>query len=148
MSIPRRTPLLVPLSLFLTGVLLVPGPVAATLFALGAVAFPVALIKLGTRRDGDSDRRLTSVLLVLLAILELSVVGVLALSGGSGAETTAAAGVPWASIVQIVGLWLLPLPVVALAYALTFDRSGVREDDLESLRRRYGGRAGAGRRGT
>jgi len=80
--------------------------------------------------------------MALLVILELSVGAVLALSGGPQEGMAALGGLPWAAVVQIVGLWLLPLPLVALAYALTFDRSGIRPDDLESLRRRFGSQAG------
>jgi len=46
-------------------------------------------------------------------------------------------GLPLATAVQLYGLFLAPLFLVAFAYALTFDRFGLRRDELASLRRRF-----------
>jgi len=42
-------------------------------------------------------------------------------------------GLPGAAAIQLYGLFLAPLLLVALTYALTFDRFGIREEDLERL---------------
>lgn len=145
----RWAALLTALSLALVAALVIPGTLSARLFALLAVALPVALIALGalapTRAavpsgvDRRERRRLPRgvglALLVLLTLLEGSVAGVLWLSGAS---EPALAGLPPATVIQLAGLWLLPLPLVALAYAFTFERSGITRDDLERLRRRVG----------
>jgi hypothetical protein len=158
----RRAALLTVLSLLLIVCLLVPGETSAHLFALLAVALPVVLIALAVHRPAGpvapedaaapgaarvhgrvrgrvrsrglgGGRALGLSLVLLLMILEGAVIGVLRLSG---VERPAVAGLPPAAVVQLVGLWLLPLPLVALAYALTFDRSGITREDLEALRRR------------
>jgi hypothetical protein len=38
---------------------------------------------------------------------------------------------------MIYGLWLAPLVVVAIAHALSFDRFGLRSEDLATLERRF-----------
>lgn len=148
----RITLLLALLSLLLTGSLLVPGRVPALAFAFGAVAFPVGLIVLGALapprggRPGGLGARLAGALLALLVILELSAGVVLALSSGPSGAGRTVAGMPvevLAAVAQVAGLWLLPLPLVALAYALTFDRSGVTPEALASLREHSRRRGGA-----
>jgi len=136
---PRRRVELVGLlavaSLLLLVSLLVPGTLAGTLFALLGVAFPVGLIALGAVRRGRLDRRVVLALVLLLAVLEGSTIAIMALSGSGAPRAPGPVGLPEATVVQLVGLWLLPLPLVALAYAWTFDRSGVGRDDLAALRR-------------
>lgn len=75
-------------------------------------------------------------LVLLLAILAAAALGVLGLAG----EAETVAGFPVAAVIQVVGLWLLPLPLATLAYALTFDRTGVGRRDLEELRARVAAR--------
>lgn len=132
-----RLPLILAILSLLTLVcLLVPGRVSGSLFALLGVAFPAGLIALGASRHGRLDRRVVLVLVLLLGILEASVAGVLVLSGDGAASAWTLFGLPAATLVQVAGLWLLPLPLVALAYAWTFDRAGVTREDLAALRRR------------
>jgi hypothetical protein len=126
-------------SLLLLVSLLVPGALAGALFALLGVAFPVGLIALGATRRGRLDRRVALALALLLALLEASTVGILALSGSGAAAAPRLLSLPGATLVQLLGLWLLPLPLVALAYAWTFERSGVTREDLAALRRRTAG---------
>lgn len=111
-----------------------PGAVADWTFALATALLPVALMALGAagRRPLGAARW---ALVALLAILAAAAAGVLALSG-RGAGTVA--GFPLAAVVQVAGLWLLPLPIATLAYALTFDRTGLAPRDLEELRARTG----------
>lgn len=96
------------------------------LAALTAVV-PVALMALGAFAGGGRHARtLGRIFLLLGAVLAATALGVLALSGRS----------VLAAVVQLAGLWLLPLPLATLGYALTFDRSGLTREDLDALRRR------------
>ncbi len=113
----------------------VPGPAAGVLFAVLAMAFPVALIVLAVARDGRLGG-LGPPLALLLVLLEGGVAAMLLLRGRV-ADGPWIGGLPAATAVMIYGLWLAPLVVVALAYALGFDRSGPRAEDLEELERRF-----------
>lgn len=106
------------------------GPAGAAVLAFVTASLPVALMALGAA-GRVPDRRLAWLFGALLAVLGAASLGVLALSG-RGADGS---GFPPAAIVQVVGLWLIPLPLAALGYALTFDRAGLRRDDLAALRR-------------
>ncbi len=104
------------------------------LFALLATAFPVALIALAGGRSAGLGR-LRLPLIVLVLFLEGCVIAMLALRGNADAPWLG--GLPLAATIQVYGIFLLPLPLVALTYALTFDRLGLRRQDLEELRRRF-----------
>lgn len=129
---------------------LVPGRTPDWGLALLSAAFPVALMALGAARRTPAPggpRRpgaLGWVLVALLVILEGAAIGVLALSGGAadGLGAVRLAGLPVTTVIQVVGLWLLPLPLAALGYALTFERAGVTGEDLEHLRARAGSSLG------
>ena len=110
----------------------VPGRLPEVLFATVAMAFPVALIGLVTGRSGDRGS-LAPWLIALLLILEASTVGMLLLRG-KVADGPWIGGLPAAAAIQLFGLWLVPLGLVALVYALTFDRHELREEDLARLR--------------
>ena len=45
-------------------------------------------------------------------------------------------GLPAATAIQLYGLWLTPLLLVALVYALTFDRFELTQEDLDRLESR------------
>ncbi|MCU0235317.1 MAG: hypothetical protein MUE90_14955, partial [Thermoanaerobaculales bacterium] len=75
-------------------------------------------------------------LALLLVLLEASVAGMLLLRGRV-ADGPWIGGLPAAAALMVYGLWLAPLVVVALAYALCFDRAGLRTEDLDELARRF-----------
>ena len=103
-------------------------------FALLGTALPLVLIVLGASRDG----RLGPLLVPLLAVfvlIEGSVVAMLALRG-QVLTTPWVGGLPLATAIMLYVAFLAPLPLVALAYALTFDRFALREEDLQRLRDR------------
>ena len=112
-------------------------PVGDVAFALLAMAFPVALMALGAQRGGSLGP-LFWPLATLLLILEADVVAMLALAG-SVQNAPWVGGLPLAMAVPLYGLFLLPQALVCLAYAWTFERFGLRQDDLDELRRRFGG---------
>ena len=107
------------------------------LFAFLGMAFPVALIVLGGHRCGHLGPLLWP-LVALLLILEGCVVAMLALRGQI-LDAPWLGGLPLATAVQVYGLFLLPLLLVALAYAWTFESFGLRQADLDELRRRFEG---------
>ena len=86
-------------------------------FAAAAVVFPVALSALGASRRGRLGRPLLLPLAGLLTFLAGSFF-LLFLLRGHLADGPWIAGVPLAPAVLLVGVWLLPLALVGLAYAL------------------------------
>jgi hypothetical protein len=121
--------------------LLLPGAVSDLLLAALTGVLPAALMALGAGSSsgpvsGPMSERWRWLFPGLGALLAAAAVSVLALSRAAG-EAGAATGLPPATVVQIVGLWLLPLPLATLGYALTFDRAGVRPEALDALRRRF-----------
>ena len=109
------------------------GGAAAIGFTLVAGAFPFALMALGARRGGGLGAAALPVGL-LLVMVELSLAGMLLLSGRV-LDGPWLAGLPLAAAFQIYGIFLLPLAVTALGFALTFRRFDVAEQDIERLRR-------------
>ncbi len=131
-------------------------------FALLAMAFPVALIALGAQRrgsyrsspsgasshsspsggtshsssSGGTIGPLLWPLVALVLVLETCVVAMLVLRG-SVLTAPWFGGLPLAAAIQFYGLFLLPLALVSFAYAWSFERFGLRQKDLDELRRRF-----------
>ncbi len=108
------------------------GAAGAVGFTLVAGCVPFALMALGAapRRPGEAALPIA----LGLALVELSLVGMLALRGRV-LDGPWLGGLPLAAAFQIYGVFLLPLVVTALGFALTFRRFGVDQDELERLRR-------------
>lgn len=106
---------------------------AETVFTVLVMAYPVALIAFAVSRNGRLGP-LAIPLLLLLILLEACAVGMLALRGHVPTAPWIG-GLPLAAAIQLCGVWLAPLLLVALAYALTFDRYELRQEDLDRLRR-------------
>jgi len=106
---------------------------AQIIFALLAMAFPVALIVLGASQKG----RLGPLGLPLLALLLLQEGSVIAMIvfRDNVLNGPWVGGLPLTAAIQIYVLWLLPLLLVALAYGLTFDGFSLKEEDLARLER-------------
>lgn len=110
---------------------LMPWPFAEFLFALLVMGYPVALIVVAVgRRDGVGPLALP--LLALLIFLEACAIGMLLLRGHV-TDAPWFGGLPLAAAIQLYGLFLTPLLLVALTYALTFDRFEMKQDDLDRL---------------
>jgi len=110
---------------------LLPGPFAQWTFALLVMAYPVALIVVAVDRRGGLGP-LALPLLVLLLFLEACAVSMLVLRGRV-LDGPWFGGLPLAAAIQLYGLFLVPLLLVALVYALTFDRFEMREEDLDRV---------------
>lgn len=112
------------------------GFVAELCFIVLVMAFPVALIIFATTRNGKLGP-LKMPLAVLVIVLEVGGVAMLVLRG-QVLEGPWFGAFPVAAAIQIYGLWLAPLLLVALAYGLTFDRWGLPEEDLRRFDARRG----------
>lgn len=103
------------------------------------MAFPAALITLAVARDGLGP--LKAPLAALTIVLEVCGIAMLLLQG-QVLQGPWFGGFPVAAAIQVYGLWLGPLLLVALAYGLTFDRWELPEEDLrrfDARRRANGG---------
>lgn len=98
--------------------------------ALAGTAFPVALMTLGASRGGRLGK-LRGPLLALWLVLTAGFVAILALPNG-GPDFL---GLPAATALMIFVLVPVPLAIVGLAYALTFGSQGLRDEDLDRIRR-------------
>jgi hypothetical protein len=110
---------------------IVPWTWADEIFTVLVMGYPVALIVVAVGRRGGVGP-LGAPLLALLVFLEACAVGMLVLRD-QVQEAPWFGGLPLAAAIQLYGLFLTPLLLVALAYALTFDRFEMREEDLERL---------------
>lgn len=112
-----------------------PHPATEVASLVTVAAFPVALMALGASRKGALGP-LRLPLGVLLVLLEAGMLAMLSLRG-SVAEAVWLGGLPLATAIQLYGIGLLPLPLVCLAYALSFDSFGLSRRELEDLRSRF-----------
>ena len=103
----------------------------------GGAAFPVALIVLGASRGGRVGG-LAGALVLLGILLALGLLAVLGLPQG-GPDVF---GLPVATAIMIFVLVPLPLLGLGWLYAARFDRHGIREEDLDRMRRLRESRSG------
>lgn len=95
---------------------------AAVLFGFAGLGFIPALIALGAARRGKLGA-LAAPVMILTLILAGCFAAMLAMPGRG------------ATFIMLVGLWLAPLLLVSFLYAWDFRRFGMRQDDLEGLRK-------------
>jgi hypothetical protein len=112
-------------------------PAAPWLAAFGGATFPVVLIALGAARNGRLGG-LGPALGVLWLLLAGGLAAVLALPHG-GPDI---AGLPLATALMIFVIVPIPLLGLGLLYALSFGRYGLREEDLDRMRRMRQSRSG------
>lgn len=110
------------------------GFVAELCFVLLVMAFPSALIALAVARDGKVGPLMVP-LVALTFILEAGGI-VMLLLRGQVIDGPWFGGFPGGTAIQIYGLWLGPLLLVALAYGWTFDRWELRDEDLRRFNAR------------
>ena len=104
---------------------------ARAVFAVLVMGYPVALIAVAVGRRGRLGP-LAIPLMVLLLFLEACTVGMLLLRGHV-LDGPWFGGLPLAAAIQLYGVFLTPLLLVALTYALTFDRFEMKDEDLDRL---------------
>lgn len=98
--------------------------------AVAGTTFPVALMVLGASRGGRLGK-LRGPLWALWVLLTVGFIAILALPDG-GPDVL---GLPAATALMIFVLVPVPLALVGLAYAVTFESWGLREEDLDRIRR-------------
>ena len=109
-----------------------PSPAAQVLFALLVMAYPVALIAVAVCRE-DGLGPLGIPLFLLLIFLEACAIGMLVFRGRV-LDGPWVGGLPLAAAIQLYGVFFGPLLLVALVYALTFDRFELTDDDLRAFK--------------
>ena len=99
-------------------------------FAVVVMSFPIALVALGVSHDGGVARRLRFPLLALFSMLQVGVIGVLAFSesGVNGFY-----GFPLSLHFLLLLIWLGPLCLTTITYAVTFPELGIDDELLERL---------------
>ncbi len=100
------------------------------LFAVLVMGFPIALVTLAVSRDGRLGR-LRLPLVVLSAMLQCGVIGVLAFDGSG---ITGFYGLPISLHFLLLLIWLGPLCVTTLTYAATFSELGIDDELLGRLK--------------
>lgn len=110
------------------------GFVAELCFILLVMAFPTALIILAVARNGKVGPLLLP-LVVLTLNLEAGGCALLFMRGKI-LDGPWFGGLPGGTAIQIYGLWLGPLFLVAFAYGWAFDRWELRDEDLRRYRER------------
>lgn len=103
-------------------------------FVLGIPCLIVGLLALGTARSDRALGRLIAPFAFVWLVLVVGFGGVLLLPPADPADPTLWLGLPPRAAVVIYGVGVLPVLVLPLAYALTFDALTLSEADLERVR--------------
>lgn len=112
---------------------------AAWVMAIGTAALLVAIMALGAVRHGRLGRLWLPFAFVFL-VLAGGFCLILALPAADPLDPALWLGLPPRAAVVLYGIGLLPLLVVPIAYALTFDDMTLTEHDLERVRSAMAGR--------
>lgn len=123
------------LSLLAVLLFLVDLPWSKVLFAGVAAVFPPTLMVIGAARRGRLGLQLVPI--ALLAATLLAVMAGLFVYRGDGLDGRWWGGLPMAAAIQLYGLFLLPLAMSSLGYAVVFDHWGLSQEDLDDLRARF-----------
>ena len=107
----------------------VSGSLGPWLAVLAGTLFPVSLLLLGAARGGRIGR-LAGVVLILGIVLAAGLALAVFLPEG-GPDVL---GLPLGTALMIFVVVPVPLLLTCLAYALTFDRLGLRQEDLDRVR--------------
>jgi hypothetical protein len=106
----------------------------AWLMALGVAVLVVGLMVLGAVRRGDGIGALRLPLLFTFLVIVGAFGAALALPAVEGAGARLLLGLPLRAAIVLYGIGVLPLIVLPITYALTFDRLTLREEDLARIR--------------
>ena len=110
-------------------------PAASWLFAMIVMSLPIALVTLAVSRDGRIGRRIRLPLLALFTMLQVGVIGVLVFSASG---VNGPYGFPLSLHFLLLLVWLGPLCVTTVTYAVTFPEHGIDDalvERLEQMRR-------------
>lgn len=103
--------------------------------AIGIAAMMVSIMALGALRDGETARALAFPFAFTFLVLAGGFGLALALPNADTAAMRLWLGLPPRAAVIVYGVGLLPFLVLPYAYARTFERVTLREEDIERIRR-------------
>lgn len=109
------------------------GTMGLWLAVLAGALFPVSLIALGAARDGRLGRLVVPILILGLVLAAGLALAVFLPEGGPDVL-----GLPLGTALMIFVVVPVPLLLTCLAYAFTFDRLGLRPEDLDRVRKAKG----------
>jgi hypothetical protein len=112
-----------------------PAPWAPWMFALGVPGAIVAIMVLGAGRGqlGAIGRLLAPMVFVGLA-LSSGFALALGLPANEGATTTLVLGLPVRAAIILYGIGLMPIVILPVAYAITFETQTLNAADIERVR--------------
>lgn len=111
------------------------GLAAAVLLAFATALLMAALVGLGGGGDGGAGA-LTLAVFTLVVVVGGGVAGAFLLGAPEGPGARLWGGLPRGAALLVYGAGLVPAVVVPLIYAWTFDRTTLRPDVLDEVRRR------------
>jgi len=107
---------------------------AAWLLALGIPTALGAIMILGAVRSNRGLGRLVIPFALVVLVLAIGFGAALALPGGESATTGLWLGLPPRAAIVIYGVGLLPILVLPVAYAMTFESQTLSASDVEKVR--------------
>ena len=110
------------------------GDVAALLMIFGIAAMAVSLMILGAVRAGQKLGVLAYAFAFVFLVLMAGFAAVLLMSGPDTATTRLIGGLPPRAAIVIYGIGLLPVFVLPLVYARTFEERTLTEEDLSRVK--------------
>ena len=105
--------------------------------ALGSNGALTSLMALGAMRRGRIAPALGWTFAGTFVLCAGSFVVALALPANEGPQGPLLFGLPLRSAIVLLGVGVAPIAILPLAYALTFDRSTLSDDDLRRVREAY-----------
>jgi len=106
----------------------------AWLLALGIPTALGAIMILGAVRSNRGLGRLVIPFALVVLVLAIGFGAALALPGGESATTGLWLGLPPRAAIVIYGVGLLPILVLPVAYAMTFESQTLSASDVEKVR--------------
>lgn len=107
---------------------------APWLLAIGIPAALAAMMVLGATRGDQGIGRLKLPFLFVFVVLALGFCLALALPADEGQGSFLLLGLPLRAAIVIYGIGLIPIVVLPVAYALTFDTQTLNEADIQRVR--------------
>jgi len=108
-------------------------PAATYAFAIATAAVMTAISVLGAAR---TRKRLGALRWVFLSTFLVMAIGFCAALGAFGAGHDLWLGLPRGAAIIIYVVGLVPMAVLPIAYALTFDKTTLNDEELAELRRK------------
>lgn len=108
---------------------------APWLLAIGIPIALVAIMIMGAVRDKCGIRKLAVPIAFVGVLLTAGFCLALGLPANESAQSTLFFGLPLRAAIVIYGIGLIPIVVLPVAYALTFETQTLNAEDLEKVRR-------------